>query len=54
MIMYANRNDTPVVVRRHTHTHRTIPDDGVVLRLIACVKGFFEADGPDKTWREMS
>ena len=46
MIMYANCNDTPAAVRRHTH--RTIPDDAVVLRLIACVKGCFEADGPDK------
>lgn len=51
MLMHANCNDTPVVLRRHS---RTIPDDSVVLRLMACVNGCFEADGPDRSWSEMS
>ena len=51
MLIYANCNDTLVVLHRHT---RTIPDDSVVLRLMAGVNGCFEADGPDRTWSEMS
>lgn len=51
MLMYANCNDTLVALHRHAHTN---PDDTVVLRLIACVNGCFEADGPDRTWSEMS
>ena len=49
--MYANCNDTPVLSHRHTCT---VPDDSVVSRLMACVNGCFEADGPDRTWSEMS
>lgn len=51
MLMYANCNDTSVVLHRHMTTN---PDDTVVLRLIACVNGWFEADGSDRTWCQMS
>lgn len=51
MLIYANCNDTPVVLHRYT---LTIPDDSVVLSLMVCVNGCFKADGPDRTWCEMS
>lgn len=52
MLMHANCNDTPVVfVQIHSHT---IPDDSVVLRLMACVNGCFETGGSDRTWNEIS
>lgn len=51
MLMYPNCNDISVVLHRHMTRN---PDDNVVLRLMECVNGCFEADGPDKTWCEMS